>query len=275
LLDLDDRVVAMRLEDLRKMGLTRPEAVVYTALACVGPSRAKDLHAVARHSREETYRILKDLESKGLVEASLEKPAIFTAVDPDTTIDVLISRIKKETQERTKNANELGIWLRDIRGAAVEEESPHQGHHVKLLHGHQATKTGNTMIRSCRISCMVATTALWLSKMDEVGNLEQLVSASENGVKVKIVTEVTPENIKYARTYRGRFEIRHHPGVNRMVRLMLCDNSAVIFALSGNNEDVEGLLSLYSDSTPIIEGFNLIFDKLWADAIPATEAIIP
>jgi HTH-type transcriptional regulator, sugar sensing transcriptional regulator len=273
LLDLDDRVVAARLEDLRRMGLTRPEAVVYTVLVCLGPSRAKDLHAVARHSREETYRILKDLESKGLVEARLEKPTIFTAVDPDTTIDVLISRIKKETQERTKNAKELGTWLEDIRGPTVEEGSPDQGHHVKLLHGHQATRAGNAMIRNCRTSCMVVTTAGWLSKMNEVGNLEPLASASEEGVKVRIVTEVTSESIKYARNYGGRFEIRHHLGVNRMVRLMLCDDSAVMFALS-ENEDVEGLLSLYSDSTPMVEGFKLIFEKLWADAIPATEVVI-
>jgi hypothetical protein len=121
---------------------------------------------------------------------------------------------------------------------------------------------------------MVATTAGWLSKMNEVGNLEPLASASEQGVKVRIVTEVTPESIKYARNYGDRFEIRHHMGVNRMVRLMLCDDSAVIFALS-ENEDVEGLLSLYSDSIPIVEGFKLIFEKLWADAIPAIEVVIP
>ncbi|MDA4113768.1 MAG: hypothetical protein OK474_06955 [Thaumarchaeota archaeon] len=274
MLDLDDPVVAARLEDLRRMGLTRPEAVVYTVLVSLGPSRAKDLHAVARHSREEIYRILKDLESKGLVEARLEKPTIFTAVDPETTIEVLISRIKKETQERTRNAEELGIWLTDIRGATAEEESPGQRHHVRLLHGRQATRVSNAMIRSCRTSCMIATTAGWLSKMNEVGNLEPLATASEKGVKVRIVTEVTPENIKYVTNYRGRFEIRHHLGVNRMVRLMLCDNSAVIFALSEKGEDVEGLLSLYSDSIPMVEGFNLIFEKLWADAIPATEVVI-
>jgi hypothetical protein len=187
---------------------------------------------------------------------------------------VLISRIKKETQERTKNANELGMWLTDIRGATVEEESPEQRHHVRLLHGRQATKASNTMIRGCRTSCMIATTAVWLSKMNEVGNLEPLVAASEEGVKVRIVTEVTSENIKYVKNYRGRFEIRHHLGVNRMVRLMLCDNSAVIFALSEKDEDVEGLLSLYSDSTPLVEGFNLIFEKLWADAMPATHVVI-
>ena len=254
--------------------MTRSEAIVYTVLVCLGPSRGKDLHLLVRHSREETYRILKDLESKGLVEARLEKPTMFAAVDPDTAMQVLLSQIRKENEERTKKAGELGTWLRDIRGATVDEESSNQRHHIRLLHSHQATGVGNTMIRSCATSCVVATTAGWLSRMNEVGNLEPLVSAAHRGVRVRIVTEVTPENAKHVKNHQTRFEIRHHPGVNRMVRLMICDGSEVMFALSENDTDVEELFSLYSDSVPIVGGFNLIFEKLWGDAVPATKVLV-
>ena len=98
--------------------------------------------------------------------------------------------------------------------------------------------------------CVVATTAGWLSRMNDIGNLEPLMSAVRRGVWVRIVTEVTPENAKYAKNHHTGFEIRHHPGVNRMVRMMICDSSQVQFALSENDTEVEGLFSLTLTASP-------------------------
>jgi hypothetical protein len=102
---------------------------------------------------------------------------------------------------------------------------------------------------------MIVATARWLPRYDEIGELEPLLLASRRGVRVRFITEVTADNADFVKKYRRVFEIRHHQGVGQAVRLMLCDDSEVRFALSAPSENTKGTLSLVSDSAPLIEGF--------------------
>jgi sugar-specific transcriptional regulator TrmB len=256
------------------MGMTRPEAVVYTVLLSLGPSPARKLHAPAHHSREDVYRILRSLEAKGFVEAHMEKPMTFVAIEPEAAVQAFSARIEDESRARMKKAQELGTWLDEIRGAAVEEEASCQNYHVKLLHGPQVIKAVNSMIRKSEREYLLVTTAAWLPRMDVVGNLEPLIAASRRGVKVRIITEVTAENFDFIRKCRRVFEIRHHNGASQTVRMALSDDSEVLFALSAKDEVVERMLSLTSDSAPAIEGFKFIFETLWTVSVPATEVIL-
>ena len=60
--------------------------------------------AISLH-RTETYRILRDLEKKGIVFSIFEKPLKFTAVPLDKAIDLLVDaqkiQIKLLEQEKT------------------------------------------------------------------------------------------------------------------------------------------------------------------------------
>jgi sugar-specific transcriptional regulator TrmB len=273
LLDFSDRHVEEKLLVLREMGLSRPESMVYAALVSMGPSHARSLCGPAKHSREEVYRILRGLESKGLVEARLEKPMTFVAIDPDAAVKLFIEKIEEDSTVRIEKARELGAWLKQIYGVSVYEQTLDPRYNVKLLHGRQVILEGNTMMRKAKRDFVFVVTARWLPKLDEVGNLAPLIAAARRGVKIRIITEVTDENVDFVGRYRMLFDIRHHEGVNQSVRLMIYDDSEVLFALSGSDESIERMASLSSSSAVIIEGLRFTFETMWDHAVPASHLI--
>src|ERR1700722_19417037 len=82
LLDSKDGLVSNRLDDLHSMGLTHQEAVVYTSLLSLGPSHARAVYKDSHLTREDTFRILRGLEAKALVQVIIGKPSIFVAIEP-------------------------------------------------------------------------------------------------------------------------------------------------------------------------------------------------
>ncbi len=91
-------------ETLARFGLLKNEIRVYLYLARAGEKKAGEIaEAIALH-RTETYRILRDLEKKGIVFSIFEKPLKFTAVALDKAIDLLVDaqKIKIKLLEQEK-----------------------------------------------------------------------------------------------------------------------------------------------------------------------------
>ncbi len=91
-------------ETLARFGLLKNEIKVYLYLARAGEKKAGEIaEAIALH-RTETYRILRDLEKKGIVFSIFEKPLKFTAVSLDKAIDLLVDaqKIKIKLLEQEK-----------------------------------------------------------------------------------------------------------------------------------------------------------------------------
>ena len=92
-------------ETLSRFGLLKNEIRVYLYLARTGQMKAGDLSEAISLHRTETYRILRDLEKKGIVFSIFEKPLKFTAVPLDKAIDLLVDaqkiKIRLLEQEKT------------------------------------------------------------------------------------------------------------------------------------------------------------------------------
>jgi sugar-specific transcriptional regulator TrmB len=99
-------------ETLSKFGLLKNEIKVYLYLARVGEKKAGEIAEAISLHRTETYRILRDLEKKGILFSIFEKPLKFTAVPLDKAIDLLVDaqkmRIKLLEKEK---ANVVDLWL--------------------------------------------------------------------------------------------------------------------------------------------------------------------
>jgi len=96
---------------LSQYGLLRNEIRVYLHLARFGERKAAEVAESLSLHRTETYRILRDLEKKGIVFSVFEKPLKFTAVPLDKAIDLLIESQKMKIQLLEKEKVELvNIW---------------------------------------------------------------------------------------------------------------------------------------------------------------------
>ena len=81
-------------DTLARFGLLKNEIRVYMYLARAGEKKAGEIAEAISLHRTETYRILRDLEKKGIVFSIFEKPLKFTAVPLDKAIDLLVDAQK-------------------------------------------------------------------------------------------------------------------------------------------------------------------------------------
>jgi sugar-specific transcriptional regulator TrmB len=83
------------LKTLADLGLRRLDAKVYVLLAKKGPKKARDIARLLRVSKQQLYQSLKALQSKGLVNSTIERPARFSAVTFEKALD-LFAKAKME-----------------------------------------------------------------------------------------------------------------------------------------------------------------------------------
>ena len=89
---------------LKNFGLTATESELYIFLAKRGILKSREIAVQMKKDRAQTLRILKNLQVKGLVEATLEVPTRYASVPFEQVIDLSIKLRKDEAAflEETK-----------------------------------------------------------------------------------------------------------------------------------------------------------------------------
>jgi len=102
------------IETLVDFGFKPIDAQVYIFLAKKGPKRGKDLVNSLRITKQQLYPSLKNLQERGIVNSTHERPAIFSAVSVEKVLDALIKIKIEETQRMIQNKEELISSWRSI-----------------------------------------------------------------------------------------------------------------------------------------------------------------
>ena len=95
-------------------GFTETDAQVYVFLAAKGPQKARDIAGALKLYRQQPYRILKKLQSKGIVNVSPEYPARFSAVLFERVLDLLIKAKTEQKEALQASKKELLCTWRSI-----------------------------------------------------------------------------------------------------------------------------------------------------------------
>ncbi len=78
------------LKTLESLGLKHLDAEVYVYLAQNDPQKAIDIAEALETHKRQLYRTLRNLQRKGIVSASQDRPALFSAVSFDKVLDLFI-----------------------------------------------------------------------------------------------------------------------------------------------------------------------------------------
>jgi sugar-specific transcriptional regulator TrmB len=94
-------------ETLMALGLTLVQSKVYMVLATSNPLTIETLSKRAKVPRTDLYRVVKELEEKGLVERIIAAPVEFNAISLKEGINVLINRKNQENRELLEKAESV------------------------------------------------------------------------------------------------------------------------------------------------------------------------
>lgn len=99
-------------DTLTKFGLLKNEIKVYLYLVNAGEKKAGEVAEAISLHRTETYRILRDLEKKGVICSFFEKPLKFFALPLDRVIDILVNTQKMKIKLLEKEKEPIvKLWL--------------------------------------------------------------------------------------------------------------------------------------------------------------------
>jgi two-component system, OmpR family, sensor histidine kinase VicK len=93
-----------------------------------------------------------------------------------------------------------------------------------------------------------------------------LVQLKEKGVKIRLVTEVTPDNISHCKKLLEVCELRHLDGIR--TNFGIADRKELL--LHGVSEETNPLSqAIVTTATALVQAQEYLFENLWKNAIPA------
>lgn len=261
-----NKQLAMIEETLARYGLIRNEIRVYLNLARSSERKASEIAEAISLHRTETYRILRDLEKKGLVYSAFEKPLKFTAVPLERAVDLLIDAQKMKISFLEKE--KLGLvelWL-SIPQQKVENSKKDI---FQILEGEQQMiLKANELLERAKNEIQIYAPSEYLAQLynsDFTDNLKR----NTGKLRVTLLTE----NSSKSRYFIEQMSWAAHK--YRMVDecnlpcFIIIDKKELLIAIQKNTEEKEDgekkkskTLALWTNYAAFVEILSMLFAKL-------------
>jgi len=99
------------LNELCKYGLTEIQAKVYCVLTRLGKTSSTSIAKKLRIHRSEVYRVLRELQEKGIITEHMGRPTLFKSASSEEALKILLQEQLKKTEHLKRNLPKLVDWL--------------------------------------------------------------------------------------------------------------------------------------------------------------------
>jgi len=254
----------------QSLKLSAVDAAAYVQLCMSGPSKVSDMAQALSVHRNDVYRSLERLSTRGLVETTLEKPARYVAVDPRKVFDAeLEGRLATLDQMRTSRAHTTKL-LQDLQHEVAGPE--HTSY--RIIQGRQdISAQRRRMIQEARheiVSVSTHAPDIVLSEYD--GSFDALLARKDGGPRMRALMAVTPEarsHLDAAGAY-PRLEVRSFAS-ERIVRFTLIDDRELLLNVvndSGRSLYAPDEVALLTTARGLVDAERIFFDQCWGQAQP-------
>jgi sugar-specific transcriptional regulator TrmB len=278
---------------LRIFKLTENESEVYVFLARngAGAQRAYDISRSLSINKVQVYRVLKTLESRGMVDLTLEKPARYTAVPFENLIELLIKTKRDDVSFLEENKNAL---LTQWRSANLQK-STRPVEKFAVIEGRKNIYSRVLqMVKKRKQELLVVTTnhgiihaehaGLIKAGLDKAESLQTVEKGGMMPVSAKILTQISKENINIIRQVGKRLSEKHLNmelrDINSSLKLFphfyIIDEEEAFFFITPKEDS--SLASryetgLWTNSEAFVCTLKAFFEDLWRDAKDINEKI--
>ena len=256
------------LELLTEHGVPEKGARVYLAACRGGAMTASELARVSAVNRVEAYRFIKQLTSEGLLRATGSRPRRFEALSPDDLVDRWIRRASDRLRQLEHDRDRILAEWEEGRDE-FDEKDPRK---FAVLEGTEAIRRFlQKRIGAADREVLVSASDRSLSRFVDVGLDRAFREANGRGVKVRVVTEVHPQNLVEAKHFSGFSELRHSlsPVANRAVVIDRLGALVYVSSEDGFGRSGEEQVALWSSAPMFIRLARDYHHRLWT---PATRA---
>ena len=253
-------------ETLTRFGLLKNEIKVYMYLARAGEKKAGEIAESISLHRTETYRILRDLERKGIVFSIFEKPLKFTAVPLDKAIDLLVDaqkiKIKLLEQEKTSLVE---LWLSMPQ---PKVENVKKVLFQMLEAEQQILMKANELLEKTEKKFHIFASADYLSELYYNDFSDNLKSQADK-VEVTLVTDDSLKSAYFIGQMKWLSESHKIANDQNLPCFMISDNKEVLITFhekdNDNKDDVkkkDRTAAIWTNYSALVNTMQMLFLKL-------------
>lgn len=263
------QAVADIVAELQEYGLTRNEARVLVFLAKTGPSKASEVARAVQINRTETYRTIRNLQRRGLVEATLERPVRFQSVPFDRCLRILIDERKAKLRILEQRGENLRRQFEDVRVEPVIQEVER----FQVVEGRlRIEQRLHSMYAQAHKSVMTVLSPSEVIRADTSDLSDMLGEDAKNGVRVRVITTINQTNLEIVNKLRETIEIRHLDLKAKPIpRVSIIDDSEALFEITTADETPTGgeEVALWINSHAFVRNLQAYFEEMWSSSTPA------
>jgi sugar-specific transcriptional regulator TrmB len=270
-------------EALVDLGLKKLDAKVYILLSKMGPQRATEITRLLKISKQQLYPSLKNLRSKGIVSAALERPARFSAVKFDKALDLFA---KAKMEEAKSIRQKRGSLLSDWQSIVIRDAEDKSAKFTVIEGRKYVYSKMQQMIQEAKNQLSMITTVPSLIRADQFGAIDAVFDHRlKSPIKFRFLTEVSDRNVKAIRNLLKRigtqavcFEGRT-PDLGQRLnnRILIKDDDESLFLIE-TEEDLLGArgegTGLWTNSKTLVKAFATLFEDLWSKSSEIEKRVV-
>jgi len=265
---------------LRSSGLTEKEAEVYIFLSQHDVRKGAEIARLLRKDKSQVFRILRRLQAKGFVEATLEFPSRFTAVPFENVLNSLVKAKQEEVAFIKKAKKDLLDYISKKRQVETLEKF------VVIKGNRRIYSKISQIIRDTKHQLSLATTVPGLMRGDRFGVFDVAFNHPlRSMIQYRFLIEFSKENLKALKALVKRvpktafnFKVRNPDlGLSLFPRMVTRDNEEILFFTSRpDRADKVGKddVCLWTNCRSLVQAFGAIFEELWRNSTDIENKII-
>lgn len=259
--------------ELQEYGLTRNEARVLVFLAKTGPSKASEVARAVEINRTETYRTIRNLQRRGLVEATLERPVRFQSVPFDRCLQILVDERKARLRILEERGENLRQQFQDIHVEPVA----HEVERFQVVEGRiRIEQRLQSMYAQARKSVLTVLSPSEVVRAETSGLLDMLTQGVKKGLRVRVISSINQSNLEIVAKAREFIEVRHLDLKAKPIpRVSIIDDSEALFEITTADETQRSSeeVALWINSRAFVRNLQAYFDEMWNSGTPADARI--
>ncbi len=271
------------LKTLESLGFTKSDAQVYIFLGKKGPQKAKDIAKALKMPKQTLYLVIKNLQSKGMITATLEHPSRFSAAQFEKVLDLFVKIKTEEVQRIEQGRKDL---ISDWQAITIAEVGDDTSKFAVIEGRNFIYPRLRQMIEETKNQLLVVSTVPGLTRAEQYGLFDAAFShASKTNTNLRFLTELSNENLKATKLLLGRmhkaglsFEGRTPElGLKLVSRMLIRDDAEAAFFISQAKDKTTGgadELCLWTNSRAIVDSFKAVFEDLWQNSLDVEKRIV-
>jgi sugar-specific transcriptional regulator TrmB len=265
---------------LVNLGFDREDARVYTYLAKSGIQKVSEICKAIRLTKQQVYPSLKRLQSKGIVSATMEHPARFSALPLEKVLDLFIKAKIEETRSLQQSKAEI---LSNWQNLKLEDRASAK---FTVIAGRSYIYSKiQQMIQETKNQVLAITTVPALAQADQRDIFDHNFNHPlKFKIRFRFLAELSEQNVhilkallKETANAKLIFEGRNPDlGLTLFPQMLVRDEEEALFFTKPRTETSiveKDDTCLWTDCKTLVKAFTAVFEEAWHNSTDIQERI--